>query len=314
MLTWQARRLKLQPEILENGSVIVRRFAQMRGYYSSKDLEPINYETMVAFRNNPNAKSGERAWFEICFDENKALWRDSLTLFQNVKPSEIKGKSKRVPAETRRAKTLNWLKELVEAISLENRKKLTVDFLGITAVNADCRFWRHERFVLPLAYLGDDKTSQRLFIELGKALSWAEEVEFVLKRCSQELATLLLAEHADHTGGRQPDKKKDVSPLAASFGIEAFYWSRLETSFKALMLALPDDVREEIDEEKTFYGEKELPRWRKTLRETAEAALLNTTRSLDASARNLKAAARAERLLYALLRETLSENKPEETR
>ncbi len=317
LLTWQSRRLKLQPEILENGSVVVRRFAQMRGYYSSKDLEPINYETMVAFRNNPNAKSGERAWFEICFDENKALWRDSLTLFQNVKPSETKGKSKKVPAETRRAKTLNWLKQLVEAVSLENRKKLAVDFLGITAVNADCKIWRHERFVLPLAYLGDDKISQRLFIELGKALSLAEEVAFVLKRCSQELATLLLAEHADHKAGRQPDKKKDVNPLAASFGIEAFYWSRLETPFKALMLALPDDMREEIDEDgdkEILYDEKELPKWRKFLHDMAEAALLNTTRSLDASARNLKAAARAERLLNILLRATLDENKPEEPR
>ena len=315
LLTWQSRRLRLQPEISADGSAIVRNFVQMKGFQLFKNTEPKDYETMVAFRNKPDAKANERAWFAVRFNVDKALWRDSLALFQKVKPDDS-NKQKGKVRQTVRPKIFDWLGDLAAEGFLKKTTTLQVDFLGVTADQANYKIWRHERLLLPLAYLGDDKISQRLFIELGKALSLAEDVAFILKRGSQELATLLLAEHADHKAGRQPDKKNDVNPLAASFGIEDFYWSRLETPFKTLMLALPNDVREEIDEgeTQTFYGEKELPHWRKTLREMAEAALLNTTRSLDASARNLKAAARAERLLYALLRETLSENKPEEKR
>ncbi len=296
-LTWQGRRLRLRA----NGNaekMEVKIFDQMRGNWFPKSLEPKHYETMVAFRKNPRSTEASKPWLEVCFREDRALWRDSLTLFENVKPLEDGSR-----AESFRPKTVTWLSELTAAKVLSRDKALHVDFLGVTAVNKDCKFWRHERFVLPLLYLADTNASRNLFSELGRALRLAEDVEFILKQCSQKLATLLLSEHADLKNGRSPDKKKDVNPLAASFGIEAFYWSRLETPFKALMLGLPDDVREVMDGEDliSVFGEIEMRKWAATLRRCAEDALLNATRSLGMSARNLKAVTAAERLLQSLL-------------
>ncbi len=313
-LTWQSRRLRLKPELTEQGKVGVRQTIVMRGNELPKTYELKDREVMTAFVKRENPKEGEKVWAFLSFDENKALWRDSLSLIQSIAEKQ------------ERPKIFSWLNELIEKNILSRKAILPLDFYGLKAGDkpGKLKFWRHERIVLPVEFLDDEK-GNKLRRELGKSLKFAEDVSKNLIAAKKRFATHLLATQIETGDWREEEKQISklskntedaINKLARTFNPEAFYWSRLETPFKALMLALPDDIREEIDEgeTQTFYGEKELPRWREILRRTATDALLNTTRSLDASARNLKAAARAERLLYALLRETLSENKLEETR
>lgn len=297
LLTWQIRRLRLRPEHDANGGAVVRNVVIMKGYQFPDGFERHGKETMVAFRNNPNATAGQRAWNPLGFNEDKALWRDSLSLFQASEATRT------------RPKMLDWLTDLTTDDALDAAQTLRIDFLGLAADQAKLLFWRHEQLALPLIYLRATRDGLLLRRRLGEALERADQIADALTYGSKTLATLLLSANADLPNARQPDKKKDVNPLAASFRLEAFYWSRLENKFKQLMIDLPHDTRTEehggvVD---VIYGEREIKAWVATLRKTASDALKHATRSLDASARNLKAAVQAERTLERELRERLRE-------
>jgi len=53
----------------------------MKGYQFPNSFQRYNKELMVPFRKSLRAKEKESPWFAVGFDENKALWRDSLALF-----------------------------------------------------------------------------------------------------------------------------------------------------------------------------------------------------------------------------------------
>lgn len=297
LLTWQSRRLRLSPDREVNGNIVVRNAVIMKGFQFPDGFERYNKETMIAFRKNVNATSGQRAWNSLRFDERKALWRDSFALFQAT------------DAARTRPKILDWLSELADEEILDSTQALNIKFFGLIHGDnaANLLFWRYEQLALPLAYLSETNKSKLLRLKLREVLEHAESIAGALTYSSKVLATYLLAPNADHPNARQPDKKKDVNPLAGSFRLEAFFWSRLENRFKKLMTDLPHDVRtekhgDEIDE---IYGEQETARWIDALKRTARDALAHTTHSLDTSARNLKAAVQAERTLNRELRERL---------
>jgi CRISPR-associated protein Cse1 (CRISPR_cse1) len=63
----------LQPERTADDKIVVKNTVIMRGFQFPKGYENYNKETMMAFR-----KSKTEGFYSVGFNENKALWRDSL--------------------------------------------------------------------------------------------------------------------------------------------------------------------------------------------------------------------------------------------
>ncbi|MGH2532271.1 MAG: type I-E CRISPR-associated protein Cse1/CasA [Thermomicrobiales bacterium] len=291
-LTWQSRRLRLLPEFDADGKVVVRQSVIMKGF-QLPDLEARRRaETMVAFRRNPNAKGSQDPWPAIGFQEEKALWRDSLAFFQSIHERYT------------RPRMVNWLNELAEAEVLHRREIVPMDFYGLAVDRANALFWRQERLILPLLYL--DKPE--LFHRLGDALALAENV-----------AQLCRSGYVDiEVDGKT---RKPPSPFRVMAGLlvgadgpvgdvvshlapERVYWSALDLPFRRLIVDLADDVAFDAEGDEV-YGTRALPHWGVDVAEAARAAFAAATDGLDGSARSLKAAAVGEREFRWLLNRIL---------
>lgn len=208
LLTWQARRIFLQPEQNEDGETIVKNTVIMRGYSFPKGFERKGKETMTAFR-----ASKTEGFFPVGFSESRALWRNSLSLLQSV------------DGAGNRPKMLDWLDDLVNEGFLDRSMSLPVDFYGLAADKAKLLFWQKENFVLPLTYLSDES-----LLELLKtALEFSQEIGDKLRDCVKKLADLLQTN-------------------ITNFQAMPIYWSMLETKFQRLLTALPDDKKMAMNE------------------------------------------------------------------
>jgi CRISPR system Cascade subunit CasA len=205
LLTWQARRINLQPEADENGETIVKNTVIMRGYSMPRTVNRHAKETMVAFR-----ASKTEGFFPVGFSETRALWRNSLSLFQTVKD------------QTFRPKMLDWLDDLVGFGSLSRASGLPIEFYGLAADKGKLLFWQKESFYLPLAYLDDAELLQIL----RNAIEFAEGISASLRSGIKELAIALTD---------KPDN-------AANFQAMPMYWSTLELAFQNLLSNLPNDT------------------------------------------------------------------------
>lgn len=204
LLTWQARRILLQPEQNENGETVVKNTVIMRGYSFPKNTNRHAKETMVAFR-----ASKTEGFFPVGFNETKALWRNSLSILQTVE-----GKKSR-------PKMLDWLNDLVYEGCLSRSDILPIEFYGLAADKGKLLFWQKESFYLPLAYLNDND----LLNNLKTAIEFAEEISGNLRSALKKLAKFL----------------SDDETMAANFPGMPFYWSNLETRFQNLLSGLPND-------------------------------------------------------------------------
>lgn len=286
LLTWQSRRIRLQPDLDPSGGIVVRRCVVMKGNQFPDGFSRHGREPMLAFERRERAAAGQDPWPAVAFQPDRVVWRDSLALVQSL-------------AERRtRPKTVTWLHDLVADGIVDRSRVVTIDLLGMAVDRAKVHLWRHERLPLPLRYL-DQPT---LVDALGHALAAAEAVESDLQVAANLLAQLLLAPDSDDRNARQP-LRRDVTTLRDHFGAQRRYWSRLEQPFLELLHRLPDD-RVEVDGE-AVYGERELGTWFGTLERSATAALQEAGRGQRRSARGLKAAAKAESLLERRLRRTL---------
>ena len=84
LLTWQSRRIRLQPEIGEDGGTVVKKVVIMKGFQLPQDYILHDKETMLAFQKNLRATSNQDPWQSVTFKEGRALWRDSLALVQSA--------------------------------------------------------------------------------------------------------------------------------------------------------------------------------------------------------------------------------------
>ena len=200
LLTWQARRIYLQPERNENDEIIVRNTVIMRGYSMPQTVGRYEKETMTAFRAS---KIG--GFFPVGFNESRALWRNSLSLLQTV------------DGERSRPKMLDWLDDLVNDGFLNRSMSLPIEFYGLAADKAKLLFWQKENFDLPLAYL-NDKTLLEL---LKTALEFSQEIGDKLRDGVKKLADLLQTN-------------------TANFQAMPIYWSTLELKFQRLLSDLPN--------------------------------------------------------------------------
>lgn len=291
LLTWQSRRMRLIPDLCD-GRPVVRAAVIMKGRQFPAGWSLHQGETMAAFVKNARAKPGEEPYYPIGFQRERALWRDSLALFQSIEN------------RWRRPRILDWLADLMAEGYLERSRTVPLDALGLCSDQANLLFWRHERLPLPLRYLDDD----RLIDALRRALEWAEEVGRELGRIAQRLARLLLAPNSDDPAARQPDGKL-VQQMVRRLGLAAAYWARLEVPFRSFLVDLASDV-EQDESGAPVYGTQTLPSWAAQLRATAWQAWREVTDGLDGSTRTLRAVAVAERLLGARLDAILERPRP----
>ncbi len=280
LLTWQSRRIRLQPETEQDGSTVVKNVVIMKGAQPPNNFGLRDRETMLAFRSNPHAKGQQDPWPVVTFREDRALWRDSHALMPSTN------------AESVQPKTLTWLADMASEGIIPYSQIVPVDVFGLGSTRAKIDFWRHERLPLPLAYLKD----KQLADTLREVLDLTETTAQNLNRAMWTMATRMLAGGPD----RKP-KAEDVRNLSDHLGAGRAYWSQLETPFKRLLVELPDDKDEESE-----YGGVQIGKWKSTLRHALWKAFRESTRGMERSTRNLKAVALAERGLTAITRKRLS--------
>jgi len=298
-LTWQSRRVILFPIHNEDGDIVVNKVLVMKGFQIPDNFRREEKELFVPFRALPKAKKNQSPWVSIRFEEEKALWRDSLALLQSIDGKQI------------RPKILSWLGDLVSSEILRNEDTISMSFYGFTVDQAKPLFWRQETFLLPLAYLENPK----LVALLGEVLTLAEKVGDskhiegeksggILNEGLRRLAYVLVKPNADE--GIKP-KEENIAPILKRLDAGSLYWSRLEPSFKSLMVNLPKDKTSD-DDGKEIFGRSQLKIWAKIVVETAQKAFDSAVNSLSGSARELKAVAEAEKEFYGKLRNLKAEN------
>jgi hypothetical protein len=233
----------------------------------------------------------EKGLKPISLSPAKALWRDSHTLFQSTEQAK------------RRPEVFNFLARVESARrrgEIEAQPAYSFAAYGFaTKIGqaANVEFWTRERLPLPLVYL----TEAYLVESLRLALKLADEVYDGLKESIRLLARLLIAPLSNDKNARQPDAN-DVTNIASGFAAEEFYWARLDPAFKKLLTDLPEDQRANQAAE-DLPDTRATTEWARTLLDVARAALNKTINSLSGSARELKAAAEAERRFNGLIKQ-----------
>ncbi|RIK38481.1 MAG: hypothetical protein DCC58_16575 [Chloroflexi bacterium] len=278
LLTWRSRRIRLVHEVTDCG-VIVTSAVVVKGEQIPKNWYLHRREQMVPFLKKPKATEGENPYPPLSFVEDRALWRDSLALFQSVN------------TRTARPGMIDWLAHLVSADLLEETRLHSLTAYGLATDQGKVFFWRRETMPLPLQLINDYALTDRI----EQALAIAERVGTLFEiGADDDLKTnakgkkvrvprpmQVFAESILAPGDRSPDPG-DVARLVDALEPAAAYWPALEAPFKQFLLALPDHPNEA------------LRTWIDAVEAAARAAFEATMLSFDTSARALRAAASAE--------------------
>lgn len=248
LLTWQNRQIKLKKD---EENKIIQQVVVMKGNQIKELSDLFGKEQMVAFEkvfktvDEGKKKARKMVWSPISFQKEKALWRDSLSLFHSVKDKFA------------RPELLNWLNDLVANGKLERETVFPIDFFGICVNKAKPLFWRHERLPMPLKYLSDAE----LCSELGEALKLAEITAIKLSQSIFRTSTLyylpesrfevgnwfkpFCSEEAkkafeEYKKGKNVKEKfkREIPLLQKTLAPELRYWSRLEMPFRTHLLEL----------------------------------------------------------------------------
>lgn len=288
-LTWQSRRLHLiEPEEEASSVLWCKRLQNLR-----LADEQLSRDPFKCYREDK-----EKGLIPLPVDPEKALWRDSHTLFQQTDRSK------------RRPEVFNFLATVERA---RRRGEINAQAAYAFAIygfatepppkSASVKMWARERLPLPLSYL----IEPQLVEDLRFALGLADDVSSALHAGIRALAKLLAAPLSDDRNARQPDPK-DVRNIADSFSADEFYWARLDQPSKKLLTDLPKDFQPKSGDT-AQPGDEAMTEWAGTLQRTARAALDNAVNSLSGSARDLKAAAQAEKVFGGAMKK-LRDNSP----
>lgn len=275
-LTWQSRRLHLiEPEEEASGVLWCKRLQNLRLADERLSLDPFK-----CYREDK-----ERGLTPLPVDPEKALWRDSHTLFQKTDQSK------------RRPEVFNFLADIEMARrrgEINAQAAYTFAIYGFATESppksASVRMWARERLPLPLSYL----IEPQLVEDVRFALGLADDFSAALRESIRALAKLLAAPFSDDRNARQPDPN-DVRNIVNSLSSDEFYWARLDQPFKKLLTDLPQEFQHKSDDT-AQPGDEAMREWVGTLQRTARAALDNAINSLSGSARDLKAVAQAEKV------------------
>ncbi len=288
LLTWQSRRIRLEPPDSDNEPVW--NVVIYKGRSLHRSWHQRGKETMFAFRCSLKAAKGQDPWPAVGFQQDRAVWRDSLALCQMV------------AGRTERPKTLTWLADLVADGVLPRSLTLPVELFGLCTharQAAKVMLWRNEHLPLPAAYLEDDE----LVNTLAGALRTAEEGGAALRRSAWAMAELILDPDSGRHGGGRP-KRDNTSALATRLIPQRLYWAMLEVPFRRLIAVLPTDAV--CDDGIMTYGSVALREWERAVHRAALDAFESSASSLGLSTASAKAIARAECQLRAALHRLLS--------
>jgi len=294
LLTWQSRRVRLIPELMDDGQVVIKRVVRMKGNEFTKGSVLKGREPMLIFKKIAKPKQGGAPWVPLAFTEDRALWRDSLLLLRSA--GEVNS----------RPMTLDWLYDLVADDIIPYKTHYQMAAYGLSSNKAKIDFWRHERLPLPLVYLAD----YNLYDELSRGLEIAEEVGalFGYRRLAvsgvvngketrilvsspfQVIATWLLLLNSNE----KPDPDT-VENFVRGLAPDRLYWAKLESQFHRFMESLPEDKT--VDKfGVTRYGDsKAKTEWTKSVCLAARESFDEATSSLDRTGRTLKAIAKGEK-------------------
>lgn len=304
LLTWQSRRIRLWPEMDVDGRVVVRKATVMKGWQFPDGWTRAGRETMVGFRKRLKAQRGQDPNPPIGFESERALWRDSVALFE----SPLAG-----GADAARPKLFSWLAELASEGVLSRTQRFLIDALGLATDRAKLLFWRHERLVLPLPYLGDDALGGHLRSALREALGLAERVGQLMDDTFVETRI---------GNGEKPTKRPsplrvlaqellgangDIGAVIRHLNPGRVYWAALEGPFQELLdQLLAEMAGQQLDGDGATEGDSAaLAAWRQATRTAALKAFRAATQGLDRTARTMRAVALAELALRGQLQDLL---------
>lgn len=254
-LTWQSRRL-----LVIGSASGVTRCMQLQNLKLADDIT----DPFKCYVKDKSGYSAKR------INENKALWRDSHSLFE-----EAGDKNK-----TKRPEIFNHIAQIEKARrnkEIEASPAYSLVITGMVTEQAAISLWSREVLPLPLAYLVD----KNLTSTLKQAIQLTEEIEDVLTNAIKKLSREILGSN------------DSADNFAKTLQAKELYWSSLNYPFKKLMTDLPSDQAID-DEEEISFGNKEMPKWADLLVKKARAALQHAINSLKAAARELRASSLAE--------------------
>ena len=159
LLTWQARRICLQPGPDGRGGIAVRNSVIMRGHTIPASAEKQEMETMTSFRIGDGG-----IFFAPGFGDGRRIWRRCVSFLETVR------------GESHRPKMFDWLAELIHRGLIGRSADLTVEFYGLEADRAKPLQSHRESLTIPAAFLVDGD----LIDGLRAALRFAEAVGYVL--------------------------------------------------------------------------------------------------------------------------------------
>jgi CRISPR system Cascade subunit CasA len=274
-LTYQNKRVSLIPEGDEENP-LVQKMVISKGLEldASVVLDPMKHYRI-------DKKDGYKV---LRFFEEKALWRDSSTLFK-VHNSTT----------TRPTRNFSWLANLSLEGKVDKHSAYKFMALGMATENgrAKIEFYRHENMPMPLSYLTDETLADKL----KEALLYAEETKSVLWQATSTMANIFIAPASDLKGGRRPDPA-DVAKLLKHWSAESNYWAKLETAFMQFIQDLPNDSPSDSSV---------MERWKEILQQTARQAFSGAERLAGESTNALKAAVKGRGVLTYKLKELFAE-------
>lgn len=267
-LTWQSRRIWLQPSVAADGSIEVECAVLSLGREFPKDYYPD--DTMMAHTVRAKARASENPRPPIRIREDRAIWRDSSALLQSVS------------GQQQRPANIEHVAEHVGVV-LSPHQTRDLWVAGLGSEKAKIHLWRHERQPLPLRYL----TDETLMGCLDTALLLAENGGKVLHNALRRLASIICAPDEE----REPNRDI-VSNMAGAYPAVSLYWSALGSRFGELLLQLPGD---DAHQRTTLDG------WAWSVPREALDAFDRTSEGLAQNARFLQATVQARRLLAGRL-------------
>lgn len=263
LLTWQSRCIRLIPEF-HGGVVKISRINYAQG--------EVLMDTEVSDPQCPMYRHERLGWRPLQLQPERVLWRDSTALFR---VDDVDMGIKAIDAS-------RWLSEFVIDNYIPDVALFKMSVYGMSTSQARIDLWRHEELPLSVAYL----VEKELVEQLQSGLDFAESVHEDLRSTLYILASCILVPPSD-SGERKPDRAQ-INQYSQSFPAHREYWSRLEVPFLELLDALP-----------CLQGA--LEQWQKTVAKTAIHALDHTILGLQQSARTLRAAVTARRVLFGKL-------------
>ncbi|MHA1797631.1 MAG: type I-E CRISPR-associated protein Cse1/CasA, partial [Candidatus Helarchaeota archaeon] len=265
-LTWQSRATKLLSE--KEGTI--SKILNMPGYSLPNKAHRVDYEPMVAFVES----KGNDPYKAIGISENRAIWRDSTSLFQTMS-SPKPAKSARTP------RTLHWIGAVADSVGIST---VPLNFFGIASDKASYKLWKHESFPFHPKFLKEELFRENLSYLLLIAERGAKALNFSLKKLIVQLSPYLKQKQESSGHFEKKDWNK-INQDLNSLNLESQYWGKVEFPFRSQYIKLINS--------QTPFTEEEKDNWKKVIKTIGSGILKKFINSSNTNASFWKASSNA---------------------